>query len=99
MHQLAVWGWLARMWRAMRGTTFWAFVVAVLLEALRRLGMSWLEELGLNIAISLLARLVKNPKSVSVSNSVIQHIRDDATTALDALDPNAPPPPGYVKAS
>jgi hypothetical protein len=99
MLELAVWGWLVRMWRAMRSTTFLAFVVAVLLEALRRIGMTWLEELALNVAISVLARAAKNPKVSGVSDSILQHVRDDATVALDALNPSCPPPPGYTKAS
>jgi hypothetical protein len=99
MHAWAVWGWLDRMWRAMRDTTFWAVVVAVILTALRRMGMTWLEEIAVTVVIGILSKVIKNPHAVGMSDAVLQHIRDDATTALDALNPSAPPPPGYTKAS
>lgn len=61
--------------------------------------MSWLEELALTVVMGVLSKVIKNPKAVGIQNSVLQHIRDDATVALDSVDPGCPPPPGYTKAS
>ena len=76
----------------------WMTVSAVVLMVLREVSMTWLEELAVNIVITVLAKTIKNPKSAGVTVDVLQHIRDDAAEAVLALNPNAPPPPGYVVA-
>lgn len=60
--------------------------------------LSWLEELGLTLVIGVLSKVIKNPAAHKSMVGVLTHIRDDATLAVAALDPNAAPPPGYVKA-
>lgn len=60
--------------------------------------LTWIEELALTIVIGVLSKLIKSP-TTSVPISVLQHIRDDASVVVLALNPQAPPPPGYVKAT
>jgi len=64
----------------------------------RRIRMAWLEQLALTIVIAVLSQVIKNPASHAGMITVLTHIRDDACTAVLALDPSAPDPPGYKKA-
>lgn len=72
--------------------------VTVVLLAVKEVFMQWIESLAVNLILGILSATIKNPKSVSIEASVIQHIRDDATLALASVNPTAPPPPGFVAA-
>ncbi len=59
--------------------------------------MSWLEQLALSVVMALLHGAIKNPAKLKGAEGIIIKIRDDATLLVGAIDPSAPPPPGYVK--
>ena len=59
--------------------------------------MNWIENLAITIILGILQNILKG-RSVGVAESVVEHVRDDSTLALLAMNPNAPPPPGYVLA-
>lgn len=53
--------------------------------------MDWFLEIAVSFVIGVLQRVIKNPKSVQVERSVIQHIADAANQALTAIDAGSTP--------
>ena len=60
--------------------------------------MNWWEQMIVTSFLGIVRGIVKNPKKAQGIEDTLVHIRDDVTQAVDALDANAPPPPGYKKA-
>lgn len=74
-----------------------AGLAVVLWWALRRIPVNWWEQIIITSVSGILRGAIKNPAKFSGVEHIIVAIRNDATQVVDAIDPTAPPPPGYIK--